>query len=200
MPSLNPGRGARRVGLLGGSFNPAHEGHLEISRQALEQLRLDEVWWLVSPQNPLKTAAGMAPLEARLDAARALVGDGRIRVTGIERELGTRYTKDTVFALKRRFPGVRFVWIMGADNLAEVCRWKGWPGIFRTVAIAVFARPSYSFRALSGRAARRFRAARRGVARAGRLADMRPPAWVFLSRPRNPASATRIRARRQGAI
>jgi nicotinate-nucleotide adenylyltransferase len=200
VPSLNPGRGARRVGLLGGSFNPAHEGHLEISRQALEQLRLDEVWWLVSPQNPLKTAAGMAPLEARLDAARALVGDGRIRVTGIERELGTRYTKDTVFALKRRFPGVRFVWIMGADNLAEVCRWKGWPGIFRTVAIAVFARPSYSFRALSGRAARRFRAARQGVARAGRLADMRPPAWVFLSRPRNPASATRIRARRQGAI
>ncbi|HJO71596.1 MAG: nicotinate-nucleotide adenylyltransferase [Rhodospirillales bacterium] len=200
MPSLNPDGGARRVGLLGGSFNPAHEGHLEISRQALEQLRLDEVWWLVSPQNPLKTAADMAPFEGRVEAARALVGDGRIRVTGIECELGTRYTRDTVCALKGRFPAVRFVWIMGADNLAEVCRWKGWPGIFRTVAIAVFARPSYSFRALSGRAARRFRAARQGVARASRLADMRPPAWVFLNRPRNPASATRIRARRQGAI
>ena len=196
---MNPGGGVRRVGLLGGSFNPAHEGHLEISRLALERLRLDEVWWLVSPQSPLKAAAGMAPFEARLKAAGALVRDRRIRVTGVERELGTRYTRDTLCALKGRFPGIRFVWIMGADNLAQVCRWKGWPGIFRTVAIAVFARPSYSLRALSGRAARRFRGARLGETRAGRLADMRPPAWVFLSRPRNPASATRIRARRPGA-
>ena len=198
MPSLNPVGAARRVGLLGGSFNPAHDGHLEISRLALERLRLDEVWWLVSPQNPLKAAAGMAPFEARLEAAGAFVRDRRIRVTGIEGELGTRYTKDTLRALKGRFPGVRFVWIMGADNLAQMCRWKGWPGIFRAVAIAVFARPSYSSRALSGRAARRFRTARVGETRAGRLAGMHPQAWVFLSRPRNPTSATRIRARRQG--
>ncbi len=114
--------------------------------------------------------------------------------------MGTRYTQDTLHALKGRFPGVRFVWIMGADNLAQMCRWKSWPDIFRTVAIAVFARPSYSSRALSGRAARRFGSARIGEPRAARLADMHPPAWVFLSRPRNPASATRIRARRQGAI
>ena len=199
MSSLSLGSGARRVGLLGGSFNPGHGGHLKISRLALERLRLDEVWWLVSPQNPLKTSAGMAPFEVRLEAARALNTDERIRVTGVERELGTRYTKDTLCALKGRFPGVRFVWIMGADNMAEVCRWKGWPGIFRTVAIAVFARPAYSSRAMSGRAARRFRAARIGESRAGRLADMHPPAWVFLNRPRNPASATRIRAGRLGA-
>ena len=198
MPSVSPGGGARRVGLLGGSFNPGHAGHLEISRLALARLRLDEVWWLVSPQNPLKAAAGMAPFAARLEAARALNTDPRIRVTGIEREFGTRYTKDTLGALKGRFPGVRFVWIMGADNMAEVCRWKAWPAIFRTVAIAIFARPSYSLRALSGRAARRFRRARIGESQAGRLAGMSPPAWVFLNRPRNPASATRIRARRQG--
>ncbi len=199
MPFLNSRRGARRVGLLGGSFNPGHAGHLEISRLALDRLRLDEVWWLVSPQNPLKAAAGMAPFEARLEAARAFHTDPRLRVTGVERELGTRYTKDTLHALKGRFPGIRFVWIMGADNMARVCRWKSWPGIFRSVAIAVFARPSYSSRALSGRAARRFGTARVAESRAGGLADMRPPAWVFLNRPRNPASATRIRARRQGA-
>ncbi len=100
---------------MGGSFNPAHAGHLEISHLALERLRLDEVWWLVSPQNPLKGATGMAPFEARLEAAGAFVQDRRIRVTGVERELGTRYTKDTLRALKGRFPGVRFVWIMGAE-------------------------------------------------------------------------------------
>lgn len=141
----------------------------------------------------------MAPFEARLEAARAFNRDPAIRVTGVERDLGTRYTKDTLGALKGRYPGVRFVWIMGADNLADVCRWKGWPGIFRAVAIAVFARPSYSSRALSGRAARRFGSARIAESRAGGLADMRPPAWVFLNRPRNPASATRIRATMRGA-
>ena len=200
MPSLNAGRGARRVGLLGGSFNPGHAGHLEISRLALKRLRLDEVWWLVSPQNPLKAAVGMAPFEERLEAARAFNTDARIRVTGIERDLGTRYTKDTLDALKERFPHVRFVWIMGADNLVEVCRWKGWPGIFRTVAIAVFARPSYSLRALTGRAARRFSGARIAESRAGRLANMCPPAWVFLNRPRNPASATRVRSGLHGQM
>jgi len=200
MPSLSPGGGTHRVGLLGGSFNPGHAGHLEISRLALERLRLDEVWWLVSPQNPLKAAAGMASFEERLEAARAFTTDRRIRVTGVERDLDTRYTMDTLRALKGCYPGVRFVWIMGADNLADVCRWKGWPGIFRTVAIAVFARPSYSLRALTGRAARRFRAARIAESRAGRLAYMRPPAWVFLNRPHNPASGTRIRADRLGAM
>ena len=184
----------RRIGLLGGSFNPAHSGHLHISERALERLRLDAVWWLVSPQNPLKPAAGMAPLETRLEAARAVAGHPRILVTDIESELGTRYTIDTLAALKARFPGHRFVWLMGADILHQLPRWKGWRGIFRSVAIAVFARPSYSLKATSGRAARLFAGARVRPSRAGSLAAMRPPAWVFINTPRDATSAARIRA------
>ena len=195
---LAPGGPAARarVGLLGGSFNPAHGGHLHISRQALERLGLDQVWWLVSPQNPLKPAAGMAPLDKRLAQARAIVDDRRIVVTAIERDLGTRYAVDTLRLLKRRYPGTRFVWVMGADNLVQVPRWKRWRTVFRMVPIAVFARPTYSSRALSGRAARRFAGARVRAARARGLADQRPPAWVFLRTPLHAASATRIRARR----
>jgi nicotinate-nucleotide adenylyltransferase len=193
-----PGKRATkaRVGLLGGSFNPAHGGHLHISRLALERLGLDEVWWLVSPQNPLKPAAGMAPLDERLERARAIVDDRRIVVTAIERDLGTRYAVDTLDLLKRRFPDTRFVWVMGADNLVQVPRWKRWRTVFRTVPIAVFARPTYSSRALSGRAAQRFAGARVRAARARGLADLRPPAWVFLRTPLHEVSATRIRARR----
>jgi nicotinate-nucleotide adenylyltransferase len=190
----------RRVGLLGGSFNPAHEGHLHISRLALDELGLDELWWLVSPQNPLKPAAGMAPAAERLAGARAVARDRRIVVTDIERELGTRYTVDTMAALKKRFPGHRFVWVAGADIMPELHRWKNWRRLFRTVAIAVFARPTYSFRVMSSIAARRFAAHRIPENRARRLAGMRLPAWVFLKTPVHPASATQIRkARAQAA-
>jgi nicotinate-nucleotide adenylyltransferase len=187
----------KRIGLLGGSFNPAHSGHLHISRLALERLRLDELWWLVSPQNPLKPEAGMAPLAERLETARAVAAGEAIQVTDMERELGTRYTVDTLRALRKRFPDARFVWLMGADILQQIPRWKDWRAIFRTVPIAVFPRPTYSFKALSGRAARRFAGARVRASRAGALAAMRPPAWVFLRTPPIAISARRIRAQRE---
>ena len=188
----------RRVGLLGGSFNPAHQGHVEISREALKRLRLDEVWWLVSPQNPLKPTAGMAPLATRLGEASRLAGDRRIRVTAIEAELGTRFTADTLAALRRRFPRTRFVWLMGADNLAGISRWERWPQIFHSMPIAVFARPSYSLRALAAMAARRFGSRRLPASAAGRLAEREPPAWAFLTGRLNPVSATAIRGARRG--
>ncbi len=136
-----------RTGLLGGSFNPAHRGHRRISLAAIEQLELDEVWWLVSPGNPLKAAAGMAPLGARFASAVRAARRAPIRVTAIERELGTRYTVDTLRALGRRYPGRQFVWIMGADNLAQFHRWKDWRGIARAMPIIVFARPGYAAKA-----------------------------------------------------
>jgi nicotinate-nucleotide adenylyltransferase len=189
----HPARG-RRIGLLGGSFNPAHEGHLHISREALKRLKLDQVWWLVSPQNPLKPAAGMAELAERVAAAQRIAKDRRILVTAIERRLGTRYTIDTLRALHRRFPHTDFVWLMGADNLAQISRWKGWQDIFAALPIAVFDRPAYSLRALSSQAAQRFAARRLAPERAGELATSPPPAWSFIRCRLNPASATEIRA------
>jgi nicotinate-nucleotide adenylyltransferase len=183
-----------RVGLLGGSFNPAHDGHLHISRLALEKLGLDEIWWLVSPQNPLKSADGMAPLERRLSDAKAVAADARIRVTAIERELGTRYTADTLTALKTRYPRLRFVWLVGADILIQMPKWKRWRSVFRAVPIAVFPRPSYSLRAMSCTAAKRFSTARLRSHRASKLATATPPAWMFLRTPLHGASATRLRA------
>ncbi len=183
---------------MGGSFNPAHEGHRHVSLMALERLGLDEVWWLVTPQNPLKPVRGMAGFEARLEAARAAAGNARIRVSDIERRLGTRYTADTLRALAARRPRVGFVWLMGADNLAQIERWRDWESIFRLVPIAVFDRPTYSYRALAGKAARRFARHRLGPRRARALAGLAPPAWVFLRGPLHPASATEIRQRHGG--
>ncbi len=190
-------RRGKRVGLLGGSFNPAHEGHLHISRQALAKLRLDQVWWLVSPQNPLKSTRGMAPLEARIAGARAVARHPRIRVGAIEVELGTTHTAETLARLVERFPGIRFVWLMGADNLIQIPRWRDWRAIFAAVPVAVFARPAYSLRALASTAARRFASARIPGHAAGALADMRPPAWAFLRIRPSAASATAIRSRRE---
>ena len=185
-----------RIGLLGGSFNPAHEGHLHISNLALEHLRLDRVWWLVSPQNPLKPTSGMDPLPTRLANAKAMAAaNAHITVSDLETELGTRYSADTVNALKQSYPDVRFVWIMGADLLKEIDRWKKWRALFRGIPIAIFARPPYPLRALSSRAARRFAEARVSAFRASALADLRPPAWTYLRTRRHPQSATRIRAR-----
>jgi nicotinate-nucleotide adenylyltransferase len=183
--------------LLGGSFNPAHGGHLHITLLALRRLDLDEVWWLVSPQNPLKPAKGMAPFAARLAGAAALAkGHPRIRVSAIEAALGTSYTADTVAALGRRFPHTSFVWLMGGDNLAQLPRWKRWVELVERVPIAVFDRPQTSLRALSGQAAQRFARARVAPGAARDLVEMKPPAWAFLHTRLDPRSATEIRKAR----
>lgn len=186
-------RPGQRIGLLGGSFNPAHQGHRHISLLALQRLRLDGVWWLVSPQNPLKPPAGMAPLAQRLARATRVAKHRDLTVTGIESLFGTRATADTLALMRRYFPGVRFVWIMGADNLTQIPRWERWTQIFHAAAIAVFDRPSYSHRALAAKAARRFRRAR-VVGRATSELAMRPlPAWAFLPIPLSTLSATDLR-------
>lgn len=184
------------VGLLGGSFNPAHDGHRHISLYALKALGLDRVWWLVSPQNPLKPAAGMAGLAERIAEAQQVAAHPRIEVTGIEQSLGTRYTVDTLHELTKRFPKTRFVWLMGADNLRQIPRWRGWQRIFRMVPVAVLARPAYSLNALNGKAAQRFARRRVDVHGVKGLARRRRPAWVFLRNPLHPASATAIRQAR----
>jgi nicotinate-nucleotide adenylyltransferase len=191
-PRLAP----RRVGILGGSFNPAHEGHLEISRTALRRLGLDEVWWLVSPQNPLKPVAGMASLQERVRSARTIARDPRIRVTAMEQDLRTRYTADTLTALRRRFPRVRFVWLMGADNLSDISRWERWTQIFHGMPVAVLARPTYSLKSLAAKAARRFGRFRIPEKAARTLPERRPPAWAFVVGRLNPLSATAIRQAR----
>ena len=184
----------KRIGLLGGSFNPAHQGHLHISRAALDRLKLNEVWWVVSPQNPLKDAHGMGDFQSRIRSAKDMADDPRIIVSDIEQKMGTAYTVDTLEALKKKFPEHRFVWLMGADNLRQIPKWRGWQRIFRMVPIAIFPRPSYSRRALAGKASRRFKRSQIKAARASRLATMRAPAWVFLRTQPNTTSATRIRA------
>lgn len=197
-PDRAIGRGGLRVGLLGGSFNPAHDGHLHISRLALARLDLDQVWWLVSPQNPLKPTAGMAPLAERLAGARQMAAaERRIRVGDLESGLGTRYTADTLRALKQHYPGTRFAWLMGADNLRQFPRWRAWVSIFEAVPVAVFDRDTYSFAALAGKAAKRFAQGRISPRKARRLATTPPPAWVYFHTPRHPASATEIRARNE---
>jgi len=183
------------VGLLGGSFNPAHDGHRHFSVEAIRRLGLDEVWWLVSPQNPLKSAADMATLETRVAVAQARAAHPRITVTPIEVELGTRFTVDTLAALRRRYPRTRFVWLMGADNLLQIPRWRGWTRIFCMVPVAVFPRRPYSIPALFGTAAQRFARDRVDAGRSRGLPFMKPPAWVFLEGPLHPASATEIRRR-----
>jgi nicotinate-nucleotide adenylyltransferase len=188
--------GKRRIGLLGGSFNPAHEGHRDISLAALAYLDLDEVWWLVSPQNPLKSAQGMASFAERMASAKAMADHPRIRVTDIERKLGTRFTADTLRKLVTRFPSCRFVWLMGADNLAQISSWRDWTRIFHHTPIAVFDRPTYTIKALSSLAARRFRRSRRREAALKTLAATPAPAWVFVYHRLNPISATQIRAER----
>jgi nicotinate-nucleotide adenylyltransferase len=184
---------------LGGSFNPAHGGHLHVSLLALRHLDLDEVWWLVSPQNPLKPVEGMAPFAERLDQARrAAAAHPRLRASDLEVRLGSsRYTVDTLRILRRRFPRIRFVWLMGSDNLLQVPRWERWPEIFRMVPVVVFDRPSYSLKALSSAAAHRFARWRISITAARRLAQMKPPAWVFFHTPLDARSATSIRSERK---
>jgi nicotinate-nucleotide adenylyltransferase len=182
------------TGLLGGSFNPAHGGHRRVSLAAMAALGLDEIWWLVSPGNPLKPAADMAPLPARLASARLMARRAPIRVTAIERALGTIYTADTLAALVRRFPDRRFVWLMGADNLAQFHRWRDWRRIAALVPIAVIGRPGYDGRALKAPAWGWLRRFVRPASMARDWTLWRPPALVLLRLPPDPTSATALRA------
>jgi nicotinate-nucleotide adenylyltransferase len=183
-----------RVGLLGGSFNPAHSGHRAVSLAAMRALGLDEVWWLVSPGNPLKPAKGMAPFPARLASARAAARRSRIRASDIETRLGTRYTVDTLSKLVRRYPKYRFVWLMGADNLAEFHRWRDWRRIAGTMPIAVIARPGYDDHALAAPAMGWLRRFQRRPGQVKDWTEWSLPALVLLRFRPDPTSATRLRA------
>lgn len=190
---LPKARAGQRIGLLGGSFDPAHEGHAHITREALRRLNLDRVWWLVSPGNPLK-AQGPAPMPQRLARAREVMEHPRVTITDIEARIGTRYTAQTLERLLALYPGVHFVWLMGADNLAGFPRWDRWTTIAAQVPLAVFARPGAGPRARSGKAARRLARWRVPAQAAAGLAARRPPAWVFLEVPKRDISSSRLRA------
>jgi nicotinate-nucleotide adenylyltransferase len=182
-----------RIGLLGGSFNPPHRAHRAISLFAIKRLRLDRVWWLVTPGNPLKDQDTLRDLEARTEAARRVADDPRIDVSCLESVIGTRYTVDTVKYLRRRASGLRFVWIMGADNLAQFHRWQNWQRMATLVPIAVIDRPPQSFRALNAPAAQALARYRLPENEARRLADHRAPAWVFLTGLKMNLSSTGLR-------
>lgn len=196
---LPPFEAGMRIGLFGGSFDPPHEGHLQVSRVALRALALDQVWWLVSPQNPLKKNAPSDDLAKRIAAARALAGSSRIKVTGIEATLGTNYTAEAIARLKPRLKGVDLVWMMGADNLATFHRWRNWRMIVDTLPIAVFNRPHSALAGLASPAARALSRYRLDPSEAGLLAGTRPPAWVFLPSPHVAISSTELRTRRHSA-
>jgi nicotinate-nucleotide adenylyltransferase len=181
------------VGLYGGSFNPAHEGHAHVARTALRRLGLDMVIWLAAPQNPLKAAHETAQLTARLAGAARLATGPRMRVSDIEARIGARYTIDTVRWLIARFPGVRFVWIMGADSLAGFHLWRGWADLARVLPIAVISRPGVSAASRLSPLVRRFSGARRPAAAARILARQAPPAWTWLAAPYHFASSTALR-------
>lgn len=185
----------RTVGLLGGSFNPAHEGHRHISLYALKLLGLDAVWWMVSPQNPLKSKKGMAPLEKRLASAEKISAHPHIHVTDIETHLNTRYTADTLAALRQTFSETRFIWLMGADNMHQIHRWQEWEKIFAMVPVAVLDRPPKGNVLRSCPAKERFRAALLPQEKAFLLKKQAPPVWTILHIPLNATSATAIRAK-----
>lgn len=184
----------KRIGLLGGSFNPAHLGHRRLSLHALRALGLDEVWWLVSPGNPLKPVEGMAPFAARLASARRMARHAPIRVSDVEARINTRYTADTLDKLVRRYPRYRFIWLMGADNLAQFHRWQKWRGIAWQVPIAVIARPGYDTRAHASPALSWLRRAVRPAGQAMNWTSWRLPGLVLLRFRPDPTSATSLRA------
>jgi len=190
LPPFAPGQ---TIGLLGGSFNPPHEGHRLISELALRRLRLDRLWWLATPGNPLKPPEGLAETRARIEAAQRLTRDPRIAVTGFEAEIGARYTYETIAWLRRRAPGAHFVWIMGADNLSKFHLWRHWRGIADLVPILVVDRPGSTLRALAGRAGVVLARWRRPESEAARFARLPPPAFMFLHGPRSGASSTALR-------
>jgi nicotinate-nucleotide adenylyltransferase len=194
IPRLPPHVRGMNIGLFGGSFDPPHEGHLLVSRVALRRLGLDRLWWLVSPGNPLKGGAAHRPFAARLSASQALARDPRIEVTGIEAEIGARYTVQTLRYLRQRSGGARFVWIMGADNLMNFHRWKNWREIAGSVPIAVIDRPGATLKALSSPAAQALASRRVREEESRGLARRKAPAIVYLHGPRDASSSTAMRA------
>ncbi len=193
-PGPPPHGAGQRIGLYGGSFNPPHEGHRHVSLLALRRLSLDRIWWVVTPGNPLKDVGGLPPLEERMARAAAVARSPRIAVTGMEAAIGTRYTADLVAWLAARFPLTRFVWVMGSDNLRQLDRWERYDTIVETMPVAVVNRPGTLTAALSARAAQKYARARIPEAASHVLADLVPPAWVFLNGPRTPVSSTALRA------
>ncbi|MCV6587084.1 MAG: nicotinate-nucleotide adenylyltransferase [Marinibacterium sp.] len=186
-------RAGQRIGLLGGSFDPPHAGHVHITRAALTAFGLDRVWWLVSPGNPLKSQ-GPAPLAQRMQAARAIMRDPRVEITDLEARIGTRATVDTLAALHRFYPGVRFVWLMGADNLASLHHWKNWRSIMDTTPVGVLARPGDRIAARLSPAARLYRRQRLSGQARRMLAGAQAPAWCYVNVPLMDVSSTALRA------
>ncbi len=186
-------RSGEVIGLLGGSFDPAHRGHVHITLEALKRFGLTRVWWLVSPGNPLKKL-GPAPLETRLARARSVMQHPRVQITDIEARLGTRYTAETLTTLRALYPGVRFVWLMGADNLAQLHRWQDWRQIVETVPLGVLARPGDRISARMSRAARVYDTSRIPGRESQRLARATAPAWCFVNVPMIAQSSSEIRA------
>jgi nicotinate-nucleotide adenylyltransferase len=182
------------VGLLGGSFDPAHEGHAHITREALKRFGLDHVWWLVSPGNPLKARAP-APMARRIAAARTLMDHPQVQITDIEARMGTRYTAETLAGLQARYPGVRFVWLMGADSFTDFHLWDNWEWIMAHVPLGILARPGQRISARMSRAARHFKPHKLPGREAKHLHLMPAPAWCFVNMPMSSASSTAIRKR-----
>lgn len=187
-----------RIGLFGGTFNPPHDGHRLASLIALKRLQLDAVWWIVTPGNPLKENSALPELRRRMAAASAIAAHPRITITGFEADTGSPYTYSTLSWLKRRCPGVEFVWIMGADNLAGFHRWQRWKEIAGLMPLVIIDRPESTLRAVSGRTALRFAGSRLREHEAGLLFRRAPPAWLFIHGPRSPLSSTELRARGAG--
>lgn len=189
-PTVAPGQ---RIGIMGGSFNPVHAGHLLVADAALLRLGLDQLWWVVTPGNPLKSNSGLAPLAERLAAIAKLTNDPRMKVTGFEAELGSPYTAVTLRFLVRRFPDCHFVWVMGADNLASFHRWQDWRGIAQVMPIAIVDRPGWRHKALASPAAQALAHGRMSEAKAKALTAQKPPAWVFLTTKLSHLSSTALR-------
>jgi len=190
----------QRIGLLGGSFNPPHAAHRQISLIALKRLKLDRVWWIVTPGNPLKATGELAPQSERIAECRRVARDARIVVTGFEAELGSAFTAGTVGFVTQHYPQTRFVWIMGADCVPQFHRWGQWRDIFHTLPIAVIDRPGWHLPAMASKAAGAFSRYRVPAWRAARLADKAPPAWTFLCGPLTSLSSTAIREARVNGV
>jgi nicotinate-nucleotide adenylyltransferase len=190
LPFARPGQ---VIGLLGGSFDPAHRGHVHITKEALRRFGLDRVWWLVSPGNPLK-AEGPAPLDRRMHRAKEVMQHPRVDITDIEAQLGTRYTAATLQEMMRIYPGVRFVWLMGADNLTQFDQWKDWHWIMNSVPVGVLARPGDRISARTSKAAQIYRAARIRGRNSHLLGVAKVPAWCFVNMPMVDQSSTALRA------
>lgn len=193
---LPPAAPGLRIGLYGGSFNPAHLGHRHVSLVALKRLALDRVWWMITPGNPLKDRSALAPLDRRVAIAEAVADHPRIAITDFETRIGARYTRQSLDYLRARHPDIRFVWIMGADSLAAFHRWRDFRAIAAMMPIAIIDRPGFTLTATSARGAQAMGRWRIDESDAGLLADLEPPAWVFLHGPRSTLSSTALRAGR----